>query len=744
MEIKYILEICVAIDIAILSIAYPIIIDKISKIGDKYSSEYISIIFNNEIPQRELTLNLFKKEYKCSCFKLLLYITIFSFLFLIFEFQPLFGLNLWIVNKSAKIIVLSLSALLVFFFIKWLNKVELYHGSSTHLLRYLIEKYNKKTDNDNTKTYCLKAINEIAYYAMLKQDIHIQETLLEFYYDVFINERRRQNGRFSSDLYLCVTKLNKIAVQSKTDLRDLEYYAVSGLLLLGEFDDTPISHESYRWLWRNICIISDTSRLIRMFWRNSNNYFARQLINPRINYTFKDNEMLISNQHEVNRIKEEQHRFLEFHYALGGVLLFKNQFTSLLYIFEYSLTTPPSYLLLPTSTTEIFFWFNIFRQNLNGNEYFDTKYNFPDLDHLGNINRTILYICDYLALLFIRHVTLYTSSSTPFTIENPKLPATVLELYNWYDGVSEFENHLNRIYSRTELISALHYDETIKSKKRTINAFLRTLKQLIKNKIKEQKLNTPLSMSKIESFYEKSNEIISDTFNLYKHIFIKKDNSHSDCRLKLSLNGEKVLISKSAFTEGDIYTAFYDTFLAESISEKKIKFLIPNAFTVARTKRYLFNEKNLLIALEKLISSKDDAILIGINILDDTKHTLNKSRYSEKTRFIVSTDYHLSNTIFVLQKKDLPAIEHVDISDKLNNINPINEELKVFASVNDINTSDLDLIKQSDEYELKVEVAIAFIWTIYWRNDRDVIEINIATQYREQGIQNDINDIEPL
>lgn len=38
MSLENIAEICIAIDTAILGIAYPIIIDKISNIGDKYSS----------------------------------------------------------------------------------------------------------------------------------------------------------------------------------------------------------------------------------------------------------------------------------------------------------------------------------------------------------------------------------------------------------------------------------------------------------------------------------------------------------------------------------------------------------------------------------------------------------------------------------------------------------------------------------------------------------------------------------
>jgi hypothetical protein len=42
MILNNIVEICVGINIAILGIAYPIIVDKIFNIGDKYSLNYLS------------------------------------------------------------------------------------------------------------------------------------------------------------------------------------------------------------------------------------------------------------------------------------------------------------------------------------------------------------------------------------------------------------------------------------------------------------------------------------------------------------------------------------------------------------------------------------------------------------------------------------------------------------------------------------------------------------------------------
>lgn len=216
---EYIIEICVAIDIAILGIAYPIIIDKISSIGDKYSSEYIPVLFNNEFPQKSVSLKIIKKEYGTPFFKLTLFATLVSFIFLIFKFEPLLGWDNWLINNSAKLSVLCLTIFLVVLFFIWLGKVALYNGKSKTLLTHIISNYNKSKADTELQSYHLKAINELAFYAIEKQDEHLQETLLEFYYTVFANIRKNHDKSkplvYPVDLYFLVSKLNEIAAENE-------------------------------------------------------------------------------------------------------------------------------------------------------------------------------------------------------------------------------------------------------------------------------------------------------------------------------------------------------------------------------------------------------------------------------------------------------------------------------------------------------------------------------------------------
>lgn len=539
----------------------------------------------------------------------------------------------------------------------------------------------------------------------------------------------------------------------KTKLRAIEHRAVSGVWLLGEdFEDIAISEETYSWLWRNIYTICDNPRLVKMFWANSSQYFDYRLKSVIADYNFEQGKIV--NQEQIDKRKEEQDRFLEFHYALGGLLLYRKQHKTLNYLFEYSQSQPPKYVLLPETTTEIFYWFENFRNEFKHRTPIDLRYYFPELDNLGNRRQVNYWICSYIAILFLRQYSLHQYYTYQNFTALPNLPDDVLELSSWLDSVSFFERCLNSVLSNKELIKDLEFEKLVEAKKDDFSLFISNLKEAIKNKIGQQKLKAPLSDEKIQNFYSKSNEIISNAFEVYRPIFIEKSDEHSKSELKLSVNGERTLMSKSAFTDKDVPHLNYDTFFAGAIATHNIKRFIPNSFLVARTKRYLLNKDNVLIALSKVIGNNSDIIIIGVRVGYQLQEILDKSSFKEIIEYIPSTEYHSQDTLFVLRKNDLPAIEHKDLKEDEKTelqLNCINEDLKIYASVVDINTDENQALKdkwnlenEPENEDFKVQLAIAFLSIIYWKNNREIIQINIASEFREQGIQNDINDVEPL
>lgn len=541
----------------------------------------------------------------------------------------------------------------------------------------------------------------------------------------------------------------------KTKLRAIEHRAVSGLWLLGEdFEDITISDETYSWLWRNIYTICDNPRLVKMFWANSSQYFDYRLQSVIPDYASEQGKLVVTNQEQVENRKAERNRFLEFHYALGGLLLYRKQYKTLTYLFEYSQSQPPKYVLLPETTTEIFHWFENFRNEFKHRTPIDFKYYFPELDNLGNRRQVNYWICSYITILFLRQYSLHQYYTYQNFTAQPNLPDDVLELNSWLDSVSFFERTLNNVLSNKELIADLEFENLVESNRANFSVFINDLKSGIKNKIGQQKLNAKLSDEKIENFYSQSNEIISKAFAPYEPIFIEKSEEHSKSDLKLSVNGERTLMSKSAFTDKDTPHLNYDTVFAGSIASNKVKRYIPNAFLIARTKRYLLNKENLLFALSKIIGNNNDIVIVGVQIGYQTKEILDNSDFKNSILYIPSTEYHSQDTLFVLRKNDLPAIEYKDLEkdEKVDlQLKCLNEDLKLYASVIDINIEENKTLKDKwnlnnelDNEDLKVQLTIAFLSIIYWKNEREIIQINVASEFREQGIQNDINDVEPL
>jgi hypothetical protein len=541
----------------------------------------------------------------------------------------------------------------------------------------------------------------------------------------------------------------------KTKLRAIEHRAVSGDWLLGEdFEDIAISEETYSWLWRNIYSICDKPRLLKMFWSNSSQYFDFMLQSEVADYASQNGKLIIINLEQVEKRNDERKRFLEFHYALGGLLLYKKQYKTINYIFEYSQSQPPKYPLLPETTTEIFQWFEYFGNEFKHRTPIDFRYYFPELDNFGNRRQVIFWICSYIAVLFLRQYSLNQNYTFQNFKTQPTLPNNVLELSSWLDSASFFERCLNNLLSNKELIADLQFEKIIETQGEEINSFTNNLKKAIKDKIGQQKLNAELSVEKIEKFYSKSNEIISNAFEVYKPIFVNKDEEHSKSKLKLTISGGRTIMSKSAFTDTDIPHLNYDIVFAGAIASNNIKRFIPNAFLIARTKRYLLNKENILVALSKIISNNNDIIIIGVNIGYQTKEILDTSKFKDIIIHIPSTEYHSQDTLFVLRSKDLPAIEYNDLQEDEKTelqLKCINDELKLYASIIDINKEENLAIKnkwnienEPDNQDLKVQLAIVFLTIIYWKNDRDIIQINIASEYREQGIQNDINDVAPI
>ena len=754
-SVNNIVDICVPLIAVLLGTAYPIILNNISNIGEKYHSKYLLVLFKQEPFQKKRGFTMKCFQFKFDLFQWFLIFSLGSLTFIIFEFKPL--INIWIINNSANLLVFVLTLSLLIIFFLWLKEVSLYTGDIIKLLEYLTKEYHKESDTDR-KQYILMSINEITINAVEKNDKRIEEDILNFYTELRTKLRKEYKDKSNTEgvlypyyFYEFVREMIKVFVGRNDDnFKSLQHHITNGSFLIpNDFQHIKISEDTYNTLWYNITLIRNNPDYISKFWAHSNQYFWTELKDI---VRYLDN----SNKGEVEEREQERKRFLEFHYAVGGLLLYSKNYEALKYIFSYSQQTPPKYELLPYKMRDIFDWVEFFR-----NEYkqipkffigYD-RYRFPNLDSVGTNKQVVFWICCYLCVLFIRQYkllkTLYYSNTTnqPYLNDLP-----LMELYNWKESITYFKFCLNKVLEDREALEQLELWNTYELKNSEIDKFIIELEQSIDKHISDKKERAELSQKKIKQFYASSKKILENCLEGYLPINNPED---FDTDFKVTFLGQRTLSNKSFFVDDDIPCMGYDTSLAQIISDYTIKKYIPNSFLGAETKSYLLNNNNLLEGIGRIINDREeDIVIIIFNAGYDTSQKLNNSQYKEKVISLPATD--LRNTIFILEKSNLPRIEKSDISEEVKQelqVKKISDKWNIYGTIIDINLPENEAIKEKwiddinyyqKENELQILLGLLFVGHIKFKSDRKIIQININNEFEELGTENKLSDLEPL
>ena len=775
MNLKYIVEICVGIDVAIFGIAYPIIITEINKIGDKYNSNYLSELFRLEWISKEIRF----WSIRVSVFQLILLSTITSFLFLILNRKPLFGWDNIIINNSAELIILALTLILIFSFIFWTKTVSLYNGKPVRLLKHLISKYKKVANTEvETKKYFLRGINDFAYYTIKNQDNHLQQILIDFYWNEFEESRVNHKNQLDSlngikkkkeeyktlfnrgveypvELYELIYRINLETKNTTNYLAtSLEFNATSGWWLYGnDHHQLKISELTYIWVWKILILNLDNHKNLKTYWSKANQYYSYAF---NVYPEYMNGQIDPINKKEIDIKKEERIRFLEFHYTLGGLLLQNEKYSVMNYLFNYSSSSPPNYVLLPQSISDVFYWFERFNDNSNLRmENIEIYFKFPDLDNYGVSHKIKFWICSYICVLYIRQFTLVRFMTFHNHTGLPDLPNEKRELQSILYGIPVFKNYLDRILENDKILNTVGLETIDKEKKEKIRKHLLEVEEAIIKKLDYTQEVKELSASKISQFKKKSMSIIKKALNEYDDILLNYDeNLDYENTLKLVVNGGVDLMPKSAFVENDIPHLNFDYFLAQSIVRNSIKAYIPTSFAVAKTERYLVSFDNLVLAIKKIISDKsNDVIIMGFNLDYKIKETIQKAKIEILLKH--STQNQFRNIFFILNKNDLPRLNKKDISkneiDKFK-LKSISKSLKLYTSIIEINKNkefksewlNAGYSEEELKKEPQVQVALSFIWLLLWKKNRRVIQLGISNRSKEQGKESDLIEIKPL
>ena len=290
----------------------------------------------------------------------------------------------------------------------------------------------------------------------------------------------------------------------------------------------------------------------------------------------------------------------------------------------------------------------------------------------------------------------------------------------------------------------------IKKLKTKTSKFIDVLETSIEEAIEAARLNADIDYDKEWGFLINSKDAIVKALEKFDSIQNAAESFNGEPTISFGVNGTMNLFQKSAFTTGDIPHLNADTILSQQIVYQNINYYIPNAFLSARKKRYLIRKEDLVKGIEKLGFDADRDVMVAMNLniygIDDF------NKIEDNIIRIPSTG--LKNVLFILPKTDLPILKHKELEiteQQEHQLGILDDNRKIYGSLIDLtqdsNSRHREKWKNSNidfATDLKVQLTIAFITEVVWKTNANVVQINVETSLKEQGIVNELSDIEKL
>lgn len=442
------ISICITFIAGILGIAYPVLLQVVSRLDEKYNSLIL--------------VDLFNKEYERNSFTITLKLSLIFILLWMLKLKPFFNLERFgkIITNSAEYLLIISTFLGIVFFFLFVRKILIYYTPSK-LLNFLKSR-NDKSMRESNLSY-LYAMSDLLYFSIKNQNEKIVELIW-----VYISKLFREFHDSSSDSKIIFPnayyEVNSRTIEELANIKSnrfsfLTQSTAGNTWMLGSSVHKGISTTTYDWIWKNLRMILDYDRneFVVYHWENASRYFGRSLnhIPPNISKL----SLKATNQKEIAEREAERKIFLNFHYALGGLLLYKRKYELIYKMFRFTQSEPPEYLLLPKRMDQVFDTYFDFKDPFEGRyPFINSDYRFSDSGGFEMDSEVRGWICSFIALLFLRQFPLASQLSIQNPLASPRVPTTDIQKKQWIDGLTNFRLSVAELYNSKELLKVTGLD----------------------------------------------------------------------------------------------------------------------------------------------------------------------------------------------------------------------------------------------------------------------------------------------
>lgn len=745
-------EFAVPMLIAIFAFAFPLLFQAASRIDNKYNST--------------LLIRVFRDDWICRWFIIALLIALFCCVIWTLQLPHLIH-DIDIIDYSALILLVLSTIFLIVMTIATMWLMYIYYMPDK-LLERLIEQYHS-AQAKNKKIY-FEAISKILFYSIKKEGEPLARQLQDFYCEEFISYRKNKENKiieYPDYFYNVMFDANECLCQRER--KSISWYNGSFYdFFIDEFQHTVISDKTFSFIWKCLrqSVFYQKDEFIFSYWCKAHQFmnFWLNSINPQYDKNFR-----ITNQTAIDTREAERERFLEFHYALGGLLMMKQKYTLINQLTSWTNQTPPKYVLVPETMEEVIKMFMEVEQKggYMNPFYYEQKYPFPDISGVNANNIIKMWIKRYIAILFLRQYTLHEYFVYSHTLEMPNPPQTLPEKRKWIEELDVLKRFVIDYLSDTSCLKSLNLEELsspdwfVDNNKPNPEELIENLKNKVAYSAEQKKANQKLDPQKIKQLNDATKKILTNCFDNYSLLFTNKI-TDTEPHKSLFYGGRYEISDKMAFAEDqEMGYANFDSIYAEIIATE-FRHNMPSVFRVYyKTTYYILAEKDIFLAIDNLQLDCQKFIIVSVGV----------NLYSYKSNGVTTEGNKLwkyngipivelgntqinavNNSLFVMQNEDLPCIQHNEINEGIKNkygLNPIDDKYHIYTNVIDLHENSViqnEVREKTNIQDLdkSVLVCVDVNTEVRCKMDAKCVQLKVFSQFDNIGNPNVPEDVKNI
>lgn len=278
--------------IAIFALGFPLLIQTVTRIDDKYNSTIL--------------IEFFKKEKTTKYFIATLLIALFSCALWFTKIPPAVNCG-WLINNSALLFLLISTVALICMTFLVVHLIYIYFVPNL-LLEHFIKKHRKIKKNI---TY-YPAISKILNYSIQTVDEPLAKKVWSFYFQEFQDIRKGKQGEeiiYPDELYNTFIEANEILCANNKKAISIFNDNIIFDLFFDNYQKTIISKDTYTFLWKLLlqCIYYNRNDFVLSYWRKAHQLFS--LFMRKIRPKYNSCTSPVTNQTEIDEKEIERSDF---------------------------------------------------------------------------------------------------------------------------------------------------------------------------------------------------------------------------------------------------------------------------------------------------------------------------------------------------------------------------------------------------------------------------------------------------